>query len=93
MSPRTPARRLSAATTALLAVGARPRLWGVSITTLRRLAPSGWWRRYPFLPVPDAAYWRFRMQTAYGTEWKGRPTKDDVVDYLAWCQRTRPPHR
>ena len=24
--------------------------------------------RPPFLPLPDAAYWRFRMQTAYGDD-------------------------
>jgi hypothetical protein len=93
VSGRTSARRLSAARTALAAVIAHPRLWGVGFATLTRLAPPGWWRRYPFLPVPDASYWRFRMQTAYGADWKGRPTKDDVVAYLAWCQRTRPSHR
>jgi len=45
------------------------------------------------MPVPDAAYWRFRMETAYGKDWEGRPTTSDVVDYLGWCQRARPPRR
>lgn len=28
-----------------------------------RLRAEGWWRRVPFLPLPDAAYWNFRMVT------------------------------
>ena len=85
--------RVSAAGTAAAAVVVRPRLWRESVATVWRLAPPGWWRRPPFLPVPDAAYWEFRMHTAYGGQWRGRPTRRDVVDYLEWCQRVRPGRR
>jgi hypothetical protein len=30
---------------------------------LRRLR---WWRRSPYLPLPDPTYWRFRVMTANG---------------------------
>ncbi|MGH9007628.1 MAG: hypothetical protein ACRDV6_07945 [Acidimicrobiales bacterium] len=85
--------RASAARTAAAAVVVRPRLWRETGATLRRLAPTGWWRRPPFLPVPDATYWKFRMHTAYGDQLTGRPTRADVVDYLEWCQRVRPGRR
>jgi hypothetical protein len=26
-----------------------------------------WWRHAPFLPLPDSAYWHFRMVTVNGT--------------------------
>ena len=50
------------------------------------LARPGWWRRVPFLPLPDAAYLRFRMQTAYGGD-GGSPSAEDVVTYLRWCRQ------
>jgi hypothetical protein len=43
-----------------------------------------WWRRPPFLPVPDADYVRFRLETQYGTG--GAPDPADVVVYLRWCR-------
>jgi hypothetical protein len=81
------------AATVVRAVALRPGLWPASFGVLRRLARPGWWRRPPFLPVPDAEFWRFRMETAFGKEWEGRPSTGDVIDYLAWCQRARPPRR
>jgi len=78
---------------AVRAVALRPSLWPASLAAIGRLARPGWWHRYPFAPVPDAAYWRFRMETAFGKDWGGRPTPADVVDYLRWCQRARPPRR
>ncbi|CAN5129862.1 hypothetical protein BH24ACT1_BH24ACT1_04490 [soil metagenome] len=60
-----------------------------------RLAPSGWWRRWPPLPLPDPTYLRFRMETAYGDP-DCDPEPADVVAYLAWCQqghRKWPPRR
>lgn len=83
----------SAAATAARAVALRPSLWPASVAALGRLARPGWWHRYPFVPVPDSAYWRFRMETAYGKDWGGRPTRNEVVDYLHWCQRARPSRR
>ena len=66
----------------------RPWLWGVAVGQVRRLAPAGWWRRWPPLPLPDPAYLRFRLQTAYGDAARA-PSPDDVVAYLSWCRRMR----
>jgi hypothetical protein len=85
--------RARAAVTTARAVVARPRLWPEAVATARRLAPQRWWRRFPFLPLPDPAYWRFRMSTAFGDDWSGRPSTADVVAYLEWCQRVHPGHR
>lgn len=62
----------------------RPGLWPVAVTQALRLARPGWWRRRPFLPLPDPDYVRFRLQTAYGAD--GEPSADDVVSYLRWCR-------
>jgi len=55
-----------------------------------RLARPGWWRRRPFLPLPDPGYLRFRLETGYGPA--GEPEPDDVLAYLRWCRdfRRRP---
>jgi hypothetical protein len=52
------------------------------------LAPRGWWRRRPFLPLPDRDYLRFRMVTAYGDPERA-PEPQDVVTYLEWCRGWR----
>ena len=81
-----------------LAVAARPSLWPVAARQLRRLAADGWWRRPPFLPVPDPAYLAFRLETQYGDP-DARPRPTDVVTYLRWCRvqdrllRRAPPGR
>jgi hypothetical protein len=72
-----------------LAVLVRPRLWGTALVVSMRLARPGWWRHRPFLPVPDGAYWRFRMVTAYGGDGSADPSTADAVAYLRWCRRTR----
>ena len=63
-----------------------PSLWATGVVQLFRLAPRGWWRRRPFLPLPDPAYLRFRLQTAYGDPDR-EPEPDDLVTYLHWCRR------
>jgi hypothetical protein len=68
-----------------LAVAMRPGLWATAVAQMVRLAPSGWWRRVPFLPLPDAEYLRFRMSTAYGDP-HAAPDPADVVTYLHWCR-------
>jgi len=69
---------------AVLAVLARPWLWGAAL----RLAPPGWWRRPPFLPLPDPDYAAFRLQTMYGNAAHAAEPAD-VVTYLEWCRRYR----
>lgn len=61
-----------------------PRLWVTAIRTALRLAAPGWWRRAPFLPVPDPDYLRFRLETQYGL---ADPEPGDVVVYLDWLRR------
>ena len=63
----------------------RPGLWATALGQLIRLAPRGWWRRPPFLPLPSQAYLRFRMQTAYGDP-EREPEPEDLVTYLHWCR-------
>lgn len=76
-------RRLLPSLPALLR---HPRLWLTAVRQTRRLAPVGWWRRPPFLPVPDPAYLRFRLETAYGGAGDRTPEGDDLVTYLRWCR-------
>ena len=68
----------------LLAVAARPDLWPVAVRQAARFARPRWWRRAPFLPVPDAGYLRFRLETAYGEAIAPKPA--DLVAYLEWCR-------
>lgn len=71
---------------AVLSVVRRPVLWPTAARQARVLARPGWWRRPPFLPIPDRAYLRFRMQTAYGGDGGTSPTDDDLLAYLRWCR-------
>jgi hypothetical protein len=43
----------------------------------------GWYRTPPFLPLPPAAYLRWRMYTAFGNE-DTLPTAREVVRYARW---------
>ena len=65
-----------------------PSLWPIGATQVLRLAAPGWWRRRPFLPLPDPSYLRFRLQTAYGDPGR-EPEPGDVVTYLHWCRDFR----
>ena len=73
---------------ALVAVALRPWLWPTAGRQAVELAPRGWWRRRPFLPLPDPAYLAFRLETMYGGA-ERRPRGGDVVDYLRWCRSYR----
>lgn len=67
------------------AVVVRPSLWGIAVTQLFRLARPGWWRRAPFLPLPDRDYLRFRLETQYGDP--DHPVEPaDLLAYLRWCR-------
>ena len=62
----------------------RPRLWWTALRQFRRMIAPRWWRRPPFLPLPDATYVRYRIETAYGV--RGTPNAADVITYLEWCR-------
>jgi hypothetical protein len=72
----------------VIAVGRRPSLWVIAIRQMLLLAPRGWIRRFPFLPLPSQDYLAFRSVTQYG---KGDhpPRPQDVVEYLTWCAQMR----
>lgn len=70
---------------ATVAVGRRPALWLTAARQVRRLARRGWWRRLPFLPLPDRGWLRFRALTQYGDP-RHAPDGDDVVAWLVWVR-------
>jgi len=70
---------------AALALALHPALWGTAVRQVFVLAVDGWWRRAPFLPLPDKAYLAFRMQTAYGDPDRP-PEAADLLTYLHWCR-------
>lgn len=81
--------RRTGARAAAVAVVRHPRLWPAALRQARALVPHRWWRRRPFLPVPDRDWLRFRMTTAYGDA--GAPVDvDDLLVWLAWTDTTRP---
>ena len=49
-----------------------------------RFRARGWYRRFPFLPLPAKDYVRWRMYTAYGDE-QFVPPADDIVRYARWA--------
>ena len=67
-----------------LAVAQPPVLGPTALRQLRVMAPAGWWRRPPHLPLPAPAYLEFRLRTAYGDD--RSPDPADVVTYLHWCR-------
>lgn len=47
----------------------------------------GWWRRPPFLPIPDRSHLAWRRTTAYGVD---RPVdRADLTAFLLWADRQR----
>ena len=68
----------------LLSILARPQLWGTAIGSAVSLAPKGWWRTKPFLPIPDEEWMRFRLETAYGGDGTGPIDPKDLVTWLKW---------
>lgn len=53
-----------------------------------RLRATNWWRRAPFLPLPDREYWNFRLITANGSLTRALSV-DDVVSFAKWSRRQR----
>ena len=63
----------------------RPWLWLTAIRQAIRLAPRGWWKQPPYLPLPTPAYVEFRTTTQYGGA-KRDPEIHDIIDYLEWSR-------
>ena len=51
-----------------------------------RFRTRGWYRRFPFLPVPSKKYVQWRMHTAYGA-YDATPPIEDVIRYARWVGR------
>lgn len=49
-----------------------------------RFRSRDWYKRFPFLPVPDRTYVRWRMYTAYG-DYDAIPPAEDVERYARWA--------
>jgi hypothetical protein len=65
----------------------RPRLAADLLRAAWAFRRRGWYRRPPFLPLPDAEYLRWRMYTAYADE-GAVPPADDVVRFARWRRET-----
>jgi hypothetical protein len=81
MSPRFGSTLTWVRAVALVVV--HPSVWWAAGRLALRIARPKWWRRAPFLPIPDAAYVRFRLETAYGPGISPEPR--DLLAYLHWC--------
>ncbi len=60
---------------------------GLGIDLIRvawRFRKRGWYTRFPFLPLPDPTYIRWRMYTAYG-DYNAIPPARDVERYARWA--------
>lgn len=88
VDPAAHARRPAGTRAAVRAIAVRPRLWPAALRQARALVPPGWWRRRPFLPLPDRAWLRFRMTTAYGDPGAGVDV-EDLLTWLAWTDSVR----
>ena len=74
---------------AIRVLAVRPWLWPTALRQLRNFAPDGWWRRAPFLPIPDRALLEFRGTTQYGDP-NHAADADDLLAWLEWCRRGAP---
>ena len=48
----------------------------------------GWYRRFPFLPLPARDYVRWRMHTAYG-DYDAVPSAAEIERYARWVGSDR----
>lgn len=65
----------------------RPRLALDLIRIAWRFRAREWYRRFPFIPLPDPTYMRWRMYTAYG-DYNAVPSAVDVERYARWAARS-----
>jgi hypothetical protein len=66
----------------------RPLLVVEGLRSWRNMVPRSWWRHRPFLPVPDAAWLSFRLETGFGSA-GDQPQPDDVIEVLSWSAAFR----
>lgn len=59
-----------------------PSLWRAAIDALWVHRRSAWYRRPPFLPLPDRQWIEWRAVTVYGRAQVPEP--DHVIDWLTW---------
>ena len=52
-----------------------------------RLRRDRWWRHFPWLPLPAAEYWEFRVRTVTGGH--GRLEPSQVVAAAQWSDLQR----
>jgi hypothetical protein len=62
----------------------RPALAAGLLRVAWRFRSRGWYTRFPFLPLPDRNYVRWRMYTAYG-DYDAIPPAQDVERYARWA--------
>ena len=62
----------------------RPRMGIDLIRVAWRFRRRDWYTRFPFLPLPDPTYIRWRMYTAYG-DYDAVPPARDVERYARWA--------
>ena len=67
----------------------RPHLWMTALRQIWRIRKTSWYRKPPFLPIPDSSYLKFRIHTAYGDGDGQQKIPIDVVTYLEWCRNWR----
>ena len=78
-------RSWAAVATKLVWRGIRHPRTGVALLRVGwRFRARDWYRRFPYLPVPDRSYVRWRMYTAYGDD-KFVPPAEDIVRYARWA--------
>jgi hypothetical protein len=63
----------------------RPALVIDLVRTGWRFRRRDWYRRPPFLPLPDRDYLAWRMHTAYGDH-HAIPPADDIERYARWTR-------
>lgn len=64
-----------------------PRDLGCVVRAAWRVRRDRWWAHVPWLPLPDAAYWDFRMTTVNGRD--GHLDPVDVVRVARWSDSQR----
>jgi hypothetical protein len=64
-----------------------PRLGVDLLRTAWAFRRRRWWTVRPYLPLPDRAYLRWRMYTAYADE-DAVPPVEDVVRFARWRRET-----